>query len=216
MADTVAVCIESGRKRVFACALDWPGWARSARTESEAIAAMLSYGDRYRSAVSRARQGFTAGGGVRVLERLAGDGSTDFGVPGREARADRRPLDHGQTKRQAALLKASWAAFDRAAEAAKGVTLSTGPRGGGRSRSRMIDHVREAEAAYVTRMGGRPESDDLEALRAAFLEALVLRAAGRPPPSPPKRAALWSPRYGVRRSAWHALDHAWEIEDRTG
>jgi hypothetical protein len=24
----------------------------------------------------------------------------------------------------------------------------------------------------------------------------------------------WSPRYYVRRAAWYALDHAWEIEDR--
>jgi hypothetical protein len=24
----------------------------------------------------------------------------------------------------------------------------------------------------------------------------------------------WTPRFAVRRSAWHALDHAWELEDR--
>ena len=24
----------------------------------------------------------------------------------------------------------------------------------------------------------------------------------------------WPPRYAARRIAWHALDHAWEIEDR--
>ena len=28
-------------------------------------------------------------------------------------------------------------------------------------------------------------------------------------------AKPWSPRYAVRRAAWHVLDHAWEIEDRT-
>jgi hypothetical protein len=214
MADTVGVCIESGTKRVFASALDWPGWARSAKTEADAVATLLSYAHRYGVAIARARQGFTAPARVTVVERLTGGGSTDFGVPGREARSEGRPLDEAETKRQAALLKASWAAFDQAAEAARGVTLATGPRGGGRSRARMIDHVREAEAAYVMKMGGRPEGHDLEALRAAFLEALVLRAAGRPAPTPPKRAALWAPRYGVRRSAWHALDHAWEIEDR--
>jgi hypothetical protein len=25
----------------------------------------------------------------------------------------------------------------------------------------------------------------------------------------------WPPRYAARRIAWHALDHAWEIEDRS-
>ena len=26
--------------------------------------------------------------------------------------------------------------------------------------------------------------------------------------------ARWTPRYFVRRAAWHVLDHAWELEDR--
>jgi hypothetical protein len=26
----------------------------------------------------------------------------------------------------------------------------------------------------------------------------------------------WPVRYAARRTAWHALDHAWEIEDRSG
>ena len=25
----------------------------------------------------------------------------------------------------------------------------------------------------------------------------------------------WSPAYAIRRIAWHVLDHAWEIEDKT-
>ena len=30
----------------------------------------------------------------------------------------------------------------------------------------------------------------------------------------PRGGVRWSARYFVRRAAWHALDHVWEIEDR--
>jgi len=33
--------LEIGKKRIVACALDWPGWARSARTEELALAALM-------------------------------------------------------------------------------------------------------------------------------------------------------------------------------
>jgi hypothetical protein len=36
------------------------------------------------------------------------------------------------------------------------------------------------------------------------------------PAAGPRGGKIWSVRYFVRRTAWHALDHAWEIEDRRG
>jgi hypothetical protein len=39
-------------------------------------------------------------------------------------------------------------------------------------------------------------------------------AEGRPIANPRLTKRPWTPRYFLRRSAWHALDHAWEIEDR--
>ncbi|MEA2520619.1 MAG: hypothetical protein QOI81_265, partial [Actinomycetota bacterium] len=36
------------------------------------------------------------------------------------------------------------------------------------------------------------------------------------PATGPRGGAMWSPRYFVRRAAWHVFDHAWEIEDRSG
>ena len=39
---------------------------------------------------------------------------------------------------------------------------------------------------------------------------LLERASDGTPPDGGK----WPPRYAARRIAWHALDHAWEIEDR--
>ena len=85
----------------------------------------------------------------------------------------------------------------------------------------MVAHVLDAERAYVTRLGGieRMSSDreigaQMAAVRDGFVEAFLIRARGEPAPKPRRSGKLWAPRYAVRRSAWHALDHAWEIEDR--
>jgi len=37
---------------------------------------------------------------------------------------------------------------------------------------------------------------------------------GEIPHQGPRGGALWTPRYFVRRVAWHTVDHLWEIEDR--
>jgi len=50
----------------------------------------------------------------------------------------------------------------------------------------------------------------LDEQRAAILD--FLRAARAGEPAGEKK---WLPRYGARRIAWHALDHAWEMQDRT-
>jgi hypothetical protein len=34
------------------------------------------------------------------------------------------------------------------------------------------------------------------------------------PEKGPRGGIIWPARYFVRRTAWHVLDHAWEIEDR--
>ena len=84
----------------------------------------------------------------------------------------------------------------------------------------MIDHVVEAERAYVGQFGIPlpPRTQDSEALpepwRAAVVEALEVVAAGGVSRVSPRGARRWSVRYFVRRAAWHVLDHAWEIEDR--
>jgi hypothetical protein len=52
------VYIESGNKRVFACAFDWPGWCRSAKDEAGALDALAAYASRYAPVARRARQPF--------------------------------------------------------------------------------------------------------------------------------------------------------------
>ena len=213
------VVVEATPKRVFASALDWPGWSRGAKTEDEALRALLDYTDRYAAVARRARIRFDPPAtlrGVSVVERLDGGASTEFGIPSLPAADEAGALDARQLKRLIALLRAAWDEFDAAAKKAHGVSLRLGPRGGGRQVPKMVEHVREAEGAYVAQLGSRVAgSASMEALREAFLAALTARVSGDEPPNPNKVRKRWLPRYAVRRSAWHALDHAWEIQDRS-
>ena len=132
-------------------------------------------------------------------------------------------MDAEELARQTALLKACWAAFDGAMERTASVELRKGPRGGGRDHARMASHVVEAEAAYLTQLGGRrPKTDGPDAasawseVRSAVVEAVAVRARGESIEGGSRVKKPWTPRYFVRRAAWHVLDHAWEIEDRAG
>jgi len=215
MPATFPVYLEVGSKRVFASALNWPGWTRSAKSEDEALEALAEYAPRYAKVVSRL--GFVppkSATVLKVMERVKGNATTDFGAPAIPFSADGKPLKSDELKRLATILERCWAAFDSTAAANNRKTLQTGPRGGGRSVAKMISHVLEADRAYVSGLGGTSPKD-MDGMRDAFIETLTARAHGEePPPNPRRTKPLWAPRYAVRRSAWHALDHAWEIEDR--
>src|SRR5207237_6938240 len=120
-----------------------------------------------------------------------------------------------------ALFEAAWITLDRSADAAKGKRLRTGPRGGGRSLTKIVDHVIESEAAYLGELDrARPPRTTAggvakpTALHATMVESIRRRAAGEMPEMGRRRSPFWTARYFIRRTAWHALDHAWEIEDR--
>ena len=214
---TLRVVTETTTKRAFASAIDFPGWARAAKGPEAAVEALLAHAPRYALVPGRAGVAFdppTTADGVDIVERLAGSGSTDFGVPGAVAAVEREPVSAQELGRLTALLQAAWAAFDGAAAQAAGTSLTLGPRGGGRQVTEITEHVREAEAAYLHQLGWKVREHTLEDIHASFLEAIRLRAAEEPLPVPNRVRAPWPPRYGIRRSAWHALDHAWEIEDR--
>ena len=224
MAKTTAVYIEAAPKRSFAVAVDWPGWARSGKTEADALAALAAYAPRYTKVATRAREPFEPprdADALRVVERIKGGTGTEFGVPSATPDADRRRITERDLERLTRLLEAAWATFDSAAKAAEGRTLRLGPRGGGRDVRKIVGHVLEAELAYVRQLGsahkraaGAGESDAMAAVREAEIEALGFRSRGEPILSPTAVRNPWEPRYFVRRSAWHVLDHAWEIEDR--
>ena len=224
MAQPVAVYLEIGPKRTFASAVEWPGWSRSGRGEDEALTALAAYSQRYAAVTAGSGLAFDSSTDFEVVERLEGGSGTDFGVPSRAPRADERPLNDAELDRQSRLLAASWAAFDAAWHEADdaGVELRKGPRGGGRDLPKMENHVLEAEEAYLAQLGSRwpripgaTVADRMAVVRATALDALAARARGQPIADPRQTKRPWSPRYFTRRSAWHALDHAWEIEDRS-
>ncbi|HZP95787.1 MAG TPA: hypothetical protein VFC31_05550 [Candidatus Limnocylindria bacterium] len=219
----VDVYVERGSKRDFAVALAWPGWARSGRDEATALEALLASAPRYAKVVSRARLGFTPPrtlSDLRVVERLQGNATTDFGAPGAEPEADRAPVDTAELRRLATLIEVAWRALDDTAKAARGKALARGPRGGGRSLEAILRHVREAEGGYLSALGWKlaTEAKGEEALvketRRAVLEGLAASARGEIPAKGPRGGVRWQPRRFARRLAWHAVDHAWEIEDR--
>jgi hypothetical protein len=211
------VGLELGSKRVFACALEWPGWCRSGKTEELALEALAAYAPRYAVVAEEAGIALPAAVGDRfeVVERLEGSGATDFGVPHEIAAADAAPLGAAEAERRSKLVAAAWAVFDRVVAQAP-AELRKGPRGGGRDRDKIVDHVLGAEAAYARKLGikhPQPARDDRAGIAALRGELLaVLRAPSDGSPPVPKG---WPPRYAARRIAWHALDHAWEIEDRS-
>ena len=223
-ASAIKVYIEAGARRVFAGAVDWPGWCRSGSGEEAALEALVAYGPRYAAVVRKADRTFRVPSGaseLRVVERLEGNATTDFGAPGMAPAADGRRIDAAELARLRKVLEACWAFFDRAAKEAAGVELRKGPRGGGRGVDAIVKHVQQAEESYVRKLAARAPKAGSD-VRSAMLEtrSVVLDALSRAvteglPEKGPRGGALWAPRYFVRRTAWHALDHAWEIEDRS-
>jgi hypothetical protein len=219
----IPIYLEIGARRIFAGAVDWPGWCRSGRDEASALASLLVAGPRYARALRSARLGFVApddGKQLVVARRLKGDSTTDFGAPGQELPEDQGSLSASDIRRLQAILQACWRAFDAAAKSATGKRLEKGPRGGGRELQAIRRHVLEAEGAYLSQLGRKAPvgTGSIEAeqkrMRALIMATLAdVGPQGRPPPGP-RGGERWTPRYFVRRVAWHALDHAWEIEDR--
>ena len=195
------IYLESGKSWTFACAVDWPGWCRRGKGEEDAIDTLLDYRPRYAKAVGKR----IPAGDVEVIGRMSGTATTDFGVPDAKGTWDRKSLDRRELKRQVDLLRATWSYFDSVVAGAP-ATLRKGPRGGGRDRDQIVDHVREAERAYGRKVGPRvpprtPWPEQREAIATGLLDE------GDDP--------SWPIPYAIRRIAWHVLDHAWEIEDKS-
>ena len=214
--DANEVYLEVGSKRVFASAAHWPGWSRSGKTEEQALGALEAYGPRY-GAVALAA-GVLFPGEPRtfeVVERLRGTATTEFGAPGEPARREFAPLSAEEAGRLADLLAGAWAVLDSVVAGAP-AELRKGPRGGGRDRDTIFQHVVSAEVTYARKLGVRaPEPapgdrDAVDEVRRRVLDE-VREARGRSG----GEGQAWAPRYAVRRMAWHVTDHAWEIEDRS-
>ena len=217
----VRTVVERGPKgkMAVAFAVDWPGWSRGAKTPELALAALESYRKRYRP-IARAAgmaEEFDAAGRLKVIEDRVGTGSTDFwAISFSPSTSERRePMREAELDRKIKLLKACWTFFDRV-----GVRVSAemrkGPRGGGRDRDRIIRHTIGTESEYFARRVGLriPEGGALTKAGPAAYRTAYLRAMRTYNEGVGKRMQSWTLPFLIRHSAFHTLDHAWEMEDK--
>ena len=202
----------------MAFAIDWPGWSRGARTPVLALATLESYRPRYRPIAHAAGMAdeFDSAGPLEVIEDRAGTGSTDFwGISFSPSSSELGAMGETELDRKIDLLRACWAYFDAVAGRVS-AEMRKGPRGGGRDRDRIIRHtIRTESEEFAKQVGLRiPEEgaltpDGLAAHREAYVEAM--RAYNR---GEGKRMRSWTLGFLVRHSAFHVMDHAWEMEDK--
>lgn len=205
-------------KKAVAFAVDWPGWSRGAKTPELALDALESYRDRYRPVAASARMAkeFDAAGPLEVIEDRVGPRSTDFwGISFAPSSCEKEPMDRAELERKIKLLRSCWSYFDGAAETVS-AELRKGPRGGGRDRDQIISHTIRTECGlFAKRIGLRvPEgaarsAEDLLAFREAYVAAMRAYNAGEG-----KRMRSWNLPFLIRHSAFHVMDHAWELLDK--
>src|ERR1017187_2323664 len=149
----VLVCLETGGRLSFASALDWPGWSRSGRGDDAALEALRTYAPRYAPVARAAGQKPPDVVNIEIIERVHGSATTDFGVLEAIAELERAPLISAELERLIRLLEACWELFDGVVAGAP-ATLRKGPRGGGRDREAIVDHVVGAAAEMYARKLG--------------------------------------------------------------
>jgi len=206
-------------KRTVAIAIDWPGWSRGAKTSDIAMETLEAYRERYRpvAALAGLEQEFEAAGPLEVVDEKVGTGSVDFwGISFSPSALEREPLDDARLERGITLLRACWEFFDAVA-ARVSPELRKGPRGGGRERDEIMRHVFRVESLDFAKQVGIEMPDgpvlrgnELRQYRNDYVMGIRAYNAGQIE----KRMRNWNLPFLIRHSAFHTLDHAWEMEDR--
>ena len=206
-------------KKVAAFAIDWPGWSRGAKTGPQAVELLEAYRDRYRPVAGLAglASQFDAAGALEIVEDHVGVGSTDFwAISFAPSSSEQGPMPTDELERKLALLEAAWRFFDDMA-ARVSPELEKGPRGGGRNRDQIVRHVVGNERGDLAKKVGvlTPTDDPLtpaaiRSYRDEFVAAMRdYNAEGKM-----ARGRNWTVALLLRHTAFHALDHAWEMEDK--
>jgi hypothetical protein len=206
-------------KRAVAFALDWHGWSRGAKTSEVAVETLASYRERYRPVAALAGMAgeFDTAGPLEIVEDKVGTGSTDFwGISFSPSSTEGDPMDEAKLERGITLLHACWAFFDAVA-ARVSPEMRKGPRGGGRERDEIIRHVIRVESLdFAAKVGLQmPDGPTLagEALR-QYREDYVAGMRAYNAGEITRRMRSWTLPFLIRHSAFHTLDHAWEMEDK--
>jgi hypothetical protein len=217
----VRTVIERGPKgkRAVAISIDWLGWERGAKTAELALEALEAYRERYQPIATLAGMAsdFDAAGPLDVVEEKVGTGSTDFwGISFAPSAAEKEPMDEADLERGITLLLACWTFFDGVA-ARVSPEMRAGPRGGGRDRDRIISHVIRVESEDFARRVGLqlPEGaaltpDGLREYRDDYVKAMRAYNAEEVK----GHMLTWTLPFLIRHSAYHTLDHAWEMDDK--
>lgn len=199
-------------KRSVAFALDWPGWSRGAKTPEQALALLESYRERYLPIAVAAGVDDELRGPLEVVEDAVGSPSTDFwGISFAPSALEQEPVEQAGLDRSIALLRACWESFDATA-ARVSPELRKGPRGGGRDRDQVVGHVLRVERLdFAKRVGLRLPEDAPPATdhRDDFVAAMRAYNAGEG-----KRMRSWNLPFLLRHTAFHVMDHTWELEDK--
>jgi hypothetical protein len=218
MTHQLRVTVEIGPKgkKVAAVAPDWPGLERGAKTEDAAIERLQSYLPRYAPVAKLAGMDgeFSAIKAVDIVEQYTGPGSTDFwGISFGFSSIDKQAVSSEELERELTLMRACWTFFDYVRFRVS-AEMQKGPRGGGRDRDRIVRHILGNEMDWATKLGlpniysENMTEEIVSAHRDAYSNAI------RAYHSEGKMARKWSLRYLIRHTAYHTLDHAWEMEDK--
>ena len=205
-------------KKTAAFAIDWPGWSRGAKAPDAAIEMLEAYRDRYRPIARLAglEDEFDAAGPLEIVEDHVGVGSTDFwGISFAPSSFEQAPMPEDEVERKLALLEAAWQFFDDVA-ARVSPELEKGPRGGGRNRDEIVRHVVGNERGDLARKVGVLAADDRltpEAIR-SHRDEFVAAMRDYNTQGKMARGRNWTVALLLRHTAYHALDHAWEMEDK--
>jgi hypothetical protein len=218
MTGELQVALEIGpkSKKVVAVAPEWPGLARGAKSPDAAIERIRAYVHRYAPVATAAGMAaaFPPDPGIVVVEEYPGVGSTDFwGISFAFSQFDQRVMTQDELDRELTLMRACWAYFDDVRSRVS-AEMARGPRGGGRNRDRIVRHTFVAELDMAKKVGvrwtqeGHPSETELADYRNEYCAAIrVFHAEGR-------AARKWPLRFLIRHTAFHTLDHAWEMEDK--
>lgn len=221
MAHQLRVTLEIGPKgkKMAAVAPDWPGLERGEKTQEAAVARLEAYIPRYAPIAKLAGMAaeFGAVTTLNIVEQYTGPGSTDFwGISFGSSSIDKQAVSREELERELLLMQACWTFFDNVRFRVS-AEMQKGPRGGGRDRDDIVRHTLYTEQGWAKKIGVLTPDDailtdeGLKTHRDAYCHAI------RDYHSEGKlvgKMAKWPLRYLIRHTAYHTLDHAWEMEDK--